>query len=147
MRAYRDARRNIATVKIKWKVVDPYTGKKAKVNLRIQKRLKSKSRAKKKARYKKLYLKNWKLYRKSRNKKLKRRYKRRYRKYKKAYRKVKVYGYKTVKQANYGLTTINRWRTYKFKMRSKGKYRFIVKAKDRAGNTQKNTAVASITVK
>ncbi len=146
-RRRRRRRRGLATARLRWKVVDPYTGKKAKVNLRIQKRLKSKSRAKKKARYKKLYLKNWKLYRKSRNKKLKRRYKRRYRKYKKAYRKVKAYGYKTVKQANYGLTTINRWRTYKFKTRSKGKYRFIVKAKDRAGNIQKNTAVAPIVIK
>ena len=135
--AKRKGKRKIATAKLRWKVRD--NSRKAKVTLKIQKRVKSKSRAKKKARYKKLYLK----YRKLRGKSNKKRA----RKYKKAYRKTKTVFYKTVKTARYGWTGINKWRAYKWKTRSKSVYRFLVYATDTAGNKQKNVARANFRIR
>ena len=135
--AKRKGRRKIASAKLRWKVKD--NSSKAKVALKIQKKVKSRSRAKKKARYKKLYLK----YRKLRGKSNKKRA----RKYKKAYRKTKTVFYKTVKTARYGMTAINKWRAYKWKTRSKGVYRFLVYATDTAGNKQKNIARANFRIR
>jgi|GEM_PF-1700677 len=140
LRAYRDARRNIATAKIGWKVRDPYTGNKAYVKLKIQKRIKSKVRARRKARYKKLYLNYKKKYQKNRNRRLKRRYKKLAKRYFRAYRRTKTIIYKTVKVANYRWTSINKWRSYTYRTRSKGTYKIYVYAKDQAGNNQSSVA-------
>ncbi|KKM90958.1 hypothetical protein LCGC14_1233390, partial [marine sediment metagenome] len=159
LRAYRDAKKQMATARLKWKVTD--NASTAYVKLKIQKRLKSRSRVARKARYLRTYRKYRgkyliykKKYRKTRNRTLRRRYqraavknKKAMNKYLRAYRKTKTVVYKTVKRPNYRWTRINRWRTYKWRTRSAGVYRFLVYATDKAGNVQKNIAKASIRIK
>ena len=157
--AKRRGRRKIATAKLRWKVRDNTST--VYVKLKIQKRVKSKSRANRKARYLKRYrayrskyLKYRTKYRKMRNRILRRRnqraavkYKKAMNKYLRAYRKTKTVVYKTVKTPNYRWTRINRWRTYKWKTRSKGVYRYLVYAKDRANNKQRNVAKAGFRIR
>jgi len=135
--AKRKGRRKIAKAKLRWRVRD--NSSKAKVVLKIQKKVRSKSRAKKKARYLKLYRK----YRKSKS----RRNKKLAKKYKRAYRKTKTVFYKTVKNVRYGMTSINKWRAYRWRTRSRGLFRFLVYATDTAGNKQKNIAKGPIRIK
>ncbi len=135
-RAYLKEKKGIARATFRWLVKDPYSQGEAKVKLKIKKRIKSKARARKKARYKRKYL-SWKAKsRKTRNRTLKRRYMRAARIYFKRYRRVKTVYYKTVKNVNYGWTTINRWQKYTFRTRNAGTYRYYVYAKDPAGNIQ-----------
>ena len=141
--AKRRGSRKIATGSLRWKVKDPYTGNKTYVKLRIQKRNYSKARAARKARYLKLYRQNMAKYRASNN----RIYFKRANKYLRAYRKTSAYIYKTVKYAKYGWTSINKTRVYRYKTRSKGLYRFLVYAKDRAGNDQQNIAKGSFRIR
>gem|GEM_PF-2459949 len=135
-RAYLKEKKGIARATFRWLVKDPYSQSEAKVKLKIKKRVKSKARAKKKSRYKRSYL-AWKAKsRKTRNRTLKRRYMRAAKRYYKRYRRVKTVYYKTVKNVNYGWTTINRWQKYTLKTRNAGTYRYYVYAKDPAGNIQ-----------
>ncbi len=157
--ARRKGRRKIATAKLRWKVKD--NSNTVYVKLRIQKRIKSRSRVARKARYLRRYrayrgkyLKYRTKYRKIRNRTLRRRYKRaavKYRKaknkYLRAYRKTKTIVYKTVKVPNYRWTRVNKWRAYKWKTRSKGVYRYLVYAKDKAGNSQRNVAKAGFRIR
>ena len=126
-----------------WKVYDQNMTGKAYVTLKIQKRYHSKARKVRKARYLKLYRQNMAKYRASKN----RIYFKRANKYLRAYRKTSAYIYKTVKYARYGWTSINKTRVYKYKTRSKGLYRFLVYAKDRAGNNQQNIAKGSFRIR
>ena len=157
--AKRKGRRKIATAKLRWKVRDNTST--VYVKLKIQKRVKSKLRVKRKARY----LKRYKAYKgkylsykkqksKTKNRTLARRYHRAAVKYKKAmnkylraYRKTKTVVYKTVKTPNYRWTRVNKWRTYKWRTRSKGVYRYLVYAKDKAKNSQRNVAKAGFRIK
>ena len=157
--ARRKGKRKIATAKLRWKVRDNTST--VYVKLKIQKRVKSKLRVKRKARY----LKRYRAYRgkylsykkqksKTKNRTLARRYHRAAVKYKKAmnkylraYRKTKTVVYKTVKTPNYRWTRINKWRTYKWRTRSKGVYRYLVYAKDRANNSQRNVAKAGFRIR
>jgi len=141
--AKRKGSRKIATASLRWKVRDPYTGNKTYVKLRVQKRYYSKVRAARKARYLKLYRQNMAKYRASNN----RIYFKRANKYLRAYRKTSAYIYKTVKYARYGWTSINKTRVYRYKTRSKGLYRFLVYAKDAAGNNQQNIAKGSFRIR
>ena len=157
--AKRKGRRKTATARLRWKVKD--NSSRAYVKLRIQKRIKSRSRTARKARYLRTYRKyrgkylTYKnKYRKIRNRTLRRRYQKaavRYKKamnkYLRAYRKTKTVVYKTVRTPNYRWTSINKWRTYKWKTRSKGVYRYLVYAKDRAGNNQRNVAKAGFRIR
>ncbi|KKK84398.1 hypothetical protein LCGC14_2783750, partial [marine sediment metagenome] len=121
----------------------------------------SRSRVARKARYLRTYRKYRgkyliykKKYRKTRNKTLRRRYQRAAVKYKKAtnkylraYRKTSVNVYKTVRTPNYRWTSINKWRTYRWKTRSAGVYRYLVYAKDRANSSQRNVAKAGFRIR
>ncbi len=147
LRAYRDAKKRIAIARLKWKVRDPYTGNKSIVKLKIQKLVKSKVRTKRKARYFKQY-RAWRAkYLKTKNRRLRARYKKRTSKYFKAYRKTKTVIYKTVKNVNYGLTGINKWRSYRYRTNKAGQYRYLVYATDRAGNKQRNVAKGAFRIK
>lgn len=48
--------------------------------------------------------------------------------------------YRTVKTIKYGLTTINKLRYYRLRIKTRGKYKMYVYARDRAGNKQANIA-------
>ncbi len=159
LKAYRDANKKVVTASLSWKVKDH--ANKAYVKLKIQKRVKSKLRVKKKARYLKTYRKYRgkyiiykKKYRKTRNRTLRKRYQRAAVKYKKAmnkylraYRGTKTVVFKLVKTANYRWTGINKWRSYNFRTRSRGTYRYYVYAKNKAGNNQQNIAKGSFRIK
>lgn len=59
-----------------------------------------------------------------------------------AYVKLKIFKkvrgrYRLVKVVNYGWTIVNKTRVYRWRLRSKGLYKFFVFAKDRAGNRQR----------
>ena len=147
LRAYRDAKKRMATARLKWKVRDPYTGNKSIVKIKIQKRIKSKARTKRKARYLKQY-RAWRAkYLKTKNRRLRARYKKQTNKYLRAYRKTKTVIYKTVKNISYGLTGINKWRSYRYRTNKAGQYKYLVYAIDRAGNKQKNVARGSLRIK
>ena len=155
----RYAKRRLAFAKLRWKVKDDSS--KAYVKIRIQKRIKSRSRTARKARYLKTYKKYRgkyliykKKYRKIKNRTLRRRYqraavknKKAMNKYLRAYRKTKTVVYKTVKTANYRWTSINKWRTYEWRTRSSGLFRYLVYAKDKAGNKQQKIAKGSVRIK
>jgi|GEM_PF-530121 len=147
LRAYRDAKKQMATARLKWKVRDPYTGNKSNVKIKIQKLVKSKIRTKRKARYLRQY-RAWRAkYLKTKNRRLRARYKKRASKYLRAYRKTKTVIYKTVKNVNYGLTGINKWRSYRYRINKAGQYRYLVYATDRAGNKQQNIAKGSFRIR
>ncbi len=147
LRAYRDAINQVATAKLKWHVKDPYTDNKAYTTLRIQKNVKSRSRIARKARYLRLYRAYKAKYLGTRNRTLKRRYLRTTNKYLRAYKRTSIYVYKTVKVARYRWTAINKWRTYNYRTNSPGTYRYFVRAKDQARNSQQNIAKGSLRIK
>ena len=158
-RAKAISKKKVATASLSWKVKN--NTRTAYVKLKIQKRVKSKLRVKKKARYLKTYRKYRgkyliykKKYRKTRNRTLRKRYqraavkyKRAMNKYLRAYRKTKTIIYKTVKTANYRWTSVNKWRSYNFRARSRGVYKYYVYAKDKAGNSQQNIARGSFRIR
>ncbi|KKM67164.1 hypothetical protein LCGC14_1473950, partial [marine sediment metagenome] len=68
-------------------------------------------------------------------------------KYLRAYRRTKTVVYKNVKTANYRWTGINKWRSYNFRTKSRGVYKYYVYAKDKAGNSQQNIARGSFRIR
>ena len=140
-------RKKVATARLYWKVRDPYTNNRALVKLTIKKRVYSRSRAVKKARYFRLYKHYRTKYRKTRNRRLRKRYQKWANVYKRRYKKIKPRYYRRIKTVSYGWTTINKTRVYRFKTKTRGTYRYYVSAKDKAGNTQRNTASNYIIVR
>ncbi len=141
--------RGVATAKLYWKVFDPYTANYAHVKLKIKKKNYSKTRAAKKAYYYKRYryYKSRYLFYRTRNRIIAARYYRGARIYFKRYRRVKVYYWRHVKTVDYGWTTINKTRIYRWRLRTPGTYKFYVLSRDQAGNTQRNVASNYIIVR
>ena len=141
--------RGVATAKLYWKVFDPYTANYAYVKLKIKKKNYSKTRAAKKAYYYKRYryYKSRYLFYRTRNRTIAARYYRGARIYFKRYRRVKVYYWSHVKTVDYGWTTINKTRIYRWRLRTPGTYKFYVLSRDQAGNTQRNVASNYIIVR
>ena len=139
-RAKRKGRRKIATARLHWKVRDPYTGNRAIVKVKIAKRTYSKARARRKSYYYRLYKRTKAKGLRIKNRKMRRRRLNQARIYKRRWRRIKPTYYRRVKTANYGLTTINRTRSYRWRTRSPGVYRFYVYSRDRASNSQRNVA-------
>ena len=142
-------RRGVATARLYWKVFDPYTAGTAYVKLKVKKKIYSKIRAKRKALYYKRY-KAYKakyLYYRTRYRTIAGRYYRGARIYYKRYRRVKVYYWRNVKTVDYGWTSINKTRSYRWRLRTPGTYKFYVLSKDKAGNSQRNVASNYVIVK
>ncbi len=131
--------------KLKWKAEDTIDTT-ANVTIKIQKKIKSKALVKKKAKYLKLYKALKKKAKKAKGKK-RRTYLSNASKYLKLYKKTKVYIYQVLKNAKYGTTSINTWKTYIWNAKKPGKYEFLVYAKDGVGNEQQNVAKGKIIVK
>ena len=144
-RYYRLARKGLAVVDLRWKVLDAPANSKAYVKLRVQHKTYSRSAKRKKDRSWRLYRINKVKYKRTRNRTLKRRYLQMAKIYYRRYRKIKP-SYRNVKTINYGYTPINKIRIYKFKTSKAGAYRYFVYAKDRAGNMQKKAAKGSVRV-
>lgn len=141
-RYYRLARRGMASALLNWKVYDPLAGNTAYVKIRIQKR----TYPRKRARYWSLYRQSKIKYNRTRNRTLRKRYLQQAKIYYRRWRQVKAY-YKTIKIANYRWTGINKTRTYYWGASKPGKYRYLVYAKDRAGNMQRNVAIGYVRIR
>jgi len=139
-RAKRKGRRKIATARLYWKVRDPYTGNRAIVKIKIAKRTYSKARARRKSYYYRLYKRTKAKGLRIKNRKMRRRRLNQARIYKRRWRRIKPTYYRRVKTVNYGWTSINRTRSYRWRTRTPGTYRFYVYSKDRVSNPQRNVA-------
>ncbi len=147
LRAYRDSKKQIATARLKWKVSDTFSENKAKVIVKVDRKVISRPHKRRKDIYYKKYKAYKAKYKKTKNRRLRKRYLDAADKYFKAYRKTNQYKYIQVKRVNYGLTTVNKWRTYKYKARWAGNYRYHVYATDQGNNKQQNIARGSIRIK
>lgn len=144
-RYYRLARKGLAVIDLRWRVLDAPANNKAYVKLTVQKKTYSRTSLKRKNRAWKLYRINKDKYKRTRNRRLKKRYLQMAKIYYRRYRKEKPF-YKTVKVVRYGYTSINKIRIYRYSTSKAGAYRYFVYAKDRAGNMQQKAAKGSIRV-
>ncbi|TET55146.1 MAG: hypothetical protein E3J54_00680 [Actinobacteria bacterium] len=145
-RLYKLAKKQIATVKLYWKIKDSYSGNKVFAKLRIKKKVYLKTRAKRKKTYLAIYKKYARKYRKTRNRRLRRRYRNIAKKYFRLYRKTKTSVYKNLKTYK-GWTSANRYKYSKWQTNKPGKYKYFIYARDRAGNRQANIASNTIIIK
>ena len=141
-KAYRRAIKQVAIANIRYYVKDPYSDKAA-ATLRIQKKVKSRL----KPRYYALYKKYKAAYLKSKNPILKKRYLTALRKYYDAWRKYPTFVYNTIKTAKYRSVSTNVWHTYKYTTGSAGTFRYLIHARDRAGNSEQQVRSGSLIIK